>query len=183
MKITTISNGVNKKNILLIIIISAAVLASRLIPHVPNFSPLASIILFAGVYGSSKKYFLLPLIALFISDLFLGFYKLEIMLSVYGSFVLIGLISLWLKQRKGFFNIANSTLASALIFFLITNGAVWYFGSWYSHDLSGLLLCYNLAIPFFKSTLLSNIIYSSLLFGVWEVAAHAIKNKKIITNN
>lgn len=173
----------DKKNILLIIFISAIILAARLIPHTPNFSPLASVVLFAGVYGSAKKYLLLPLIALFISDLFLGFYKLEIMVSVYLSFVIIAWLGLWLKKHKHIINIASSTMASALLFFLITNGAVWYFGTWYSHDLSGLLLCYNLAIPFFKSTLLSNLIYSTLLFGVWELSTYTLKNKKIITNN
>ncbi|MFA6307367.1 MAG: DUF6580 family putative transport protein [Patescibacteria group bacterium] len=171
-----------KKNILLIIIVSLVALAARFIPHIPNFSPLASVFLFAGVYGKSKQYILLPLIALFISDLFLGFYKLEIVLAVYGSLSLIGVIGFWLKKNKNILNIASSVLASALLFFLLTNFAVWYFGTWYSHDLSGLLLCYNLAIPFFKSTLLSNIIYSTLLFGVYEFVLYTIKEKKLITN-
>lgn len=171
----------NKKNILLIAIISSIALAARFIPHVPNFSPLASVMLFTGVYGQSKKYIILPLIALLISDLFLGFYKLEIMLAVYGSLTLAGLIGFWLKKHKNILNTSSSTLASALLFFLISNFAVWYFGSWYSHDLTGLALCYNLAVPFFKSTLISNILYSTLLFGTYEIVTQTLKEQKLAT--
>jgi len=172
----------NKKNILLIIIISIIALTARLIPHVPNFSPLASVMLFAGVYTSSKKHLILPLIALFISDLFLGFYKLEVMLTVYSSLALISVLGVWLKNHKNVLNITSSTLASALLFFLTTNFAVWYFGTWYSHDLSGLMLCYNLAIPFFKSTLISNVVYSGLLFTSYELILQFNK-KRCLANN
>lgn len=171
----------NKKNILLILIVAAIALAARLIPHVPNFSPLASVMLFTAVYGQSRKYIILPLLALLISDLFIGFYKLEIMLAVYGSLALVGVIGWWLKKNKNILNTASSTLGSALLFFLVTNFAVWYFGSWYSHDLTGLALAYNLAIPFFKNTLLSNIVYATLLFGVYEVVMYSVKEKKIAT--
>lgn len=169
----------NKKNILLILIVCAVALAARLIPHLPNFSPLASVALFTGVYAKSKKYIILPLIALFISDLFIGFYKFEIMLSVYGSLTLVGLLGTWLKKNKNFLNITTSALASSLLFFLVTNFAVWYFGTWYSHDLAGLAWCYTLAIPFFKATLLSDIIYSLIIFGAWETMALAFKHKKL----
>jgi len=103
-------------------------------------------------------------------------------LSVYGSLSLIGILGFWLKKNKNILNTISAILGSALLFFLITNFAVWYFGTWYSHDLSGLALCYNLAIPFFKSTLLSNIVYAGLLFGVYEFTLHAIKQKNIATN-
>ena len=171
----------HKKNLALIAIISLIALAARFIPHVPNFSPLASVMLFAGVYGQSKKDMIWPLIALFISDIFLGFYKLEIMLAVYGSLAIIALIGFWLKKHKNILNVTSSTLGSALLFFLLTNFAVWYFGSWYSHDLAGLALCYNLAIPFFKSTLAGNIVYGTLLFGVYEGATYMIKEQKLAT--
>ena len=171
-----------KSNLLLIILVSAIILAARLIPHVPNFSPLAAVLLFAGVYAKNKKYLILPLIALFISDIFLGFYKLEIMLAVYGSLLLIGLIGLLVKRHKHILNIATASLASALVFFLVTNFAVWYFGTWYSHDLNGLILCYNLAIPFFKNTLISSVLYSSLLFGSYESLKYLAKEKILSTS-
>lgn len=179
MQITKILKKINKKNILLILIVSAVALTARLIPHLPNFSPLASVMLFTGTYSQSKKYIILPLLALFVSDLFIGFYKFEIMLAVYGSLTLIGLVGFWLKKNKNILNIASASLATSLLFFLISNWAVWYFGTWYSHDLKGLALCYNLAIPFFRNTLLSDISYSFLLFTSYELVSQMIKQKKV----
>jgi len=172
----------NKKNISLIIIVSLIALIARFLPHLPNFAPLYSVMLFAGVYSKEKKYFFIPLVALFISDIFIGFYQWQIMLSVYLSFIAIAGLGKLLKKQKNIINTASASLASSIIFFLVTNFAVWYFGDWYSRDLAGLALCYNLAIPFFKSTLLSNLLYSGLLFGVYEFSAYALKNKKIIFN-
>ena len=161
-----------KTNLLLIVAISLILLLARLIPHVPNFSPLASVLLFAGVYAKDKRYLLIPLVALFVSDLFLGFYKLEIMLSVYISLALIGLVGVIVKKNKNILNIITGSMGAAILFFLVANFAVWYFGAWYPNTLSGLALCYSLAIPFFKSTLISNLFYTSVLFGTYEMALY-----------
>lgn len=157
-----------KKNLLLIILISLIALLSRFIPHAPNFSPLASIMLFAAVYSKNRKYILLPLVALFISDIFIGFYKWQIMLSVYSSLTITALLGYYLKRNLNILNIISASMASALIFFLLSNFAVWHFGTWYNHDLNGLMLNYTLAIPFFKSSLLSNIFYSGFMFASYE---------------
>ncbi|MBU1202672.1 hypothetical protein KKH39_01375 [Patescibacteria group bacterium] len=171
-----------KSNFILIAIVSLIALGARFIPHIPNFSPLASAALFAGVYGRDKKLLFLPLIALFISDIFIGFYEIGVMASVYLSMLLTGFIGIFIKKYKNTLNLLSGSLASALLFFLMTNVAVWYFGSWYSHDLAGLALCLNLAIPFFKSTLASNLLYSGLLFGVYEASLQLTKNKKLLNN-
>ncbi len=169
-----------KNTILFILFIILAIVAARLIPHAPNFSPLASILLFTGAYATKKKYLIIPLVALFISDFFLGFYHLPVMLSVYGSFALIGLIGFVLKKRKSTLNILSSSLIAALIFFFVTNFVVWYAADWYSRDLAGLSLCYTLAIPFFKNTVLSNLLYGGLLFGSYE-ALRKLSKQKLLT--
>ena len=110
-----------KTNLLLIILASAIILAARFIPHLPNFSPLASVVLFASVYAKNKKYLILPFIALLISDFFIGFYHIGIMLSVYGSFALVAVIGTVLKKHLNIINTITSSLAAALFFFLITN--------------------------------------------------------------
>lgn len=166
-----------KNNILLIVAVSLIVLAARLVPHMPNFSPLASVVLFAGVYAKDKRYIIIPLIALFISDLFIGFYKLEVMLAVYLSLALIGLVGILLEKNKNILNITTGAMASAILFFLATNFAVWYFGDWYPNTLSGLMMSYSLAIPFFKSTLLSTLLYSGVLFGTYEAGLYFYKQK------
>jgi len=166
-----------KTNLLLIIFVSLIILLSRFIPHLPNFSPLASIFLFIGVYTNNKKYLILPLLALLASDFFIGFYHIGIMLSVYGSFSLIALLGTLLKKHLNAINTITSSLAASLLFFLLTNFAVWYFGDWYSHSLSGLTLSYTLAIPFFKSTLFSNVLYTTLFFGAYESLKYFYQQK------
>lgn len=172
----------SKSNLLLIMLVSVVILVARFLPHAPNFSPVAAVLLFAGVYAKNKKYLILPLIALFISDIFIGFYDWKIMLAVYGSLALIGSIGFLIKKHKHILNIATASLASALVFFLVTNFAVWYFGTWYSHDLNGLILCYNLAIPFFRNTLISTVLYSGLLFGSYESLKYLAKEKILLNS-
>lgn len=164
-----------KTNLLLISLISLIIILARLLPHVPNFSPLVSVMLFAGFYSQQKKYLLLPLVALFISDIFIGFYQWQVMLSLYGTLLLIAGLGIYANHYKNILNTISSTLGSALLFFLITNLAVWHFGNWYTHDLSGLSLCFTLAVPFFKSTLSSTLLYSSLLFGIYETSQYFIR--------
>ena len=167
-----------KKNILLIIFVSLVAILARFLPHLPNFSPFYSLLLFSGVYSAHKKYLLIPLLALFFSDFFLGFYHLGVMISVYLSFALIFLLGKAYKKQKNILNLASVSLGSALLFFLLTNWAVWYFGSWYSSNWSGLILSYQLAIPFFKSTLFSTLLYNGLLFGVYEASRYFLTRKK-----
>lgn len=153
---------------ILLIILGAT---ARLLPHSPNFAPIAAIALFGGLYLPKKLGLVIPLIAMFISDLFIGFYAWPMMLTVYGSFLIAGLIGQYVKKRKSFFTILGSTLAASIIFFLATNAAVWAFGTMYSHDFSGLLQSYTMAIPFFKNTLLGDLFYTALLVGGAELAA------------
>src|SRR5882724_10892978 len=101
----------------LVIILVAALM--RIVPHPANVAPIAAMALFGGVYLDKKYAIILPLAALFISDIFLGFN--QSMPYVYGSFVLTGLIGMWLRTHKSFNNIVLGTLISSIIFFLITN--------------------------------------------------------------
>jgi hypothetical protein len=172
----------NRQNFFLILILSAIVIAARLIPHLPNFSPLAAVILFSAFYTEDKKYLILPFIALLVSDFFIGFYHIGIMLAVYGSLALILFLGVWAKKYKNIPNIITAALGSGLMFFLITNFAVWYFGSWYAHDIPGLALSYTMAIPFFKQTIISNLLYVGVLFGTYELVQIALKQKTIATN-
>ena len=49
----------------------------RLLPHPPNFAPIAAMALFGGAYFSKKSFaFIIPLVALFLSDVVIGLFKL-----------------------------------------------------------------------------------------------------------
>ncbi len=170
-----------KNNLFLILAISAIVLIARLIPHAPNFSPLAAVILFTGAYAKQTKYLIWPLIALLISDFFLGFYEPMVMLAVYGALALNLILAHFLKKHKNILNLISASLLSALLFFLITNFAVWAASDWYQNNLSGLLLSYNLGLPFFKNTIASNLFYTALFFGAYEIIAYWQKNRQHLT--
>src|SRR6266566_178639 len=104
--------------VLLAMVLAAA--ASRLIPHPPNWTSITAVALFGGAYFSDKRLaFLVPLAALFLSDLILGFYShMEV---VYLSFVLIVCVGLWLQKRRSAFHIAGAALVGSVLFFLLTN--------------------------------------------------------------
>src|SRR5437764_4391823 len=144
------------------IILAAAL--SRLIPHPPNMTSVTAVALFGGAYFPDRRLaFLVPLAALFLSDLVLGFYHhMEI---VYASFALIVCIGLWLQKNRSALHIAGAALASSVLFFVLTNFGVWAFGSLYPMTLDGLIACYVAAIPFFRNMLLGDVLYTVLLFG------------------
>lgn len=141
-----------------------AAAASRLIPHPPNFTPVAAIALFGGACFSDKWVaFLVPLAGLFLSDLVLGLYT--IMPVVYGAFALIVCLGFWLRHQRSAWRVAGAAIMGSVLFFLVTNLGVWAFGGLYSKTLAGLIECYIAAIPFFRNMLLGDLLYSALLFG------------------
>jgi hypothetical protein len=151
----------------------------RLLPHAPNFAPIAAIALFGGAYLNKKYALILPLAAMFLSDIFLGFH--DTMGYVYGAFLLTGMIGLWLRKHKNVVNVFGATLASSVLFFLISNFGVWAQGM-YARDISGLFQSYVMAIPFFKNTLVSNFFYTGLMFGSYELVKALIAKKSFVTS-
>ena len=140
-----------------------AAAASRLIPHPPNFTPIAAIALFGGAQFSSKRAaFFVPLAGLFLSDLVIGFYSITPV--VYGSFALTVCLGFWIRHRSAQ-RIAGAAVASAILFFVLTNFGVWAMDRLYPKTAAGLVDCYIAAIPFFGNMALGNLLYSALLFG------------------
>src|SRR3990167_3832661 len=155
------------------LIIGLAV-AARLLPHPPNFAPIAAMALFGGAYLNPRYAILVPLLALFLSDFFIGFYSPVVMASVYGSFALVGLIGMWLRKRKSPGNVIAAAIGSSLLLFLITNFAVWAAGA-YARDLSGLVQSYIMGVPFLRGTLSGDLFYTAVFFGGYELALRLIK--------
>jgi hypothetical protein len=152
---------------------------SRMLPHPSNFTPLAAIALFGGVYLDKRFAFVVPILAMLASDYFIGFYGE--MYWVYGSFVLIGLIGLWLRNHKKPLLILGGTLASSILFFVVTNFGVWMTpGSIYARNWSGLVECYVAAIPFFRNTLGGDLLFVSVMFGLYELLLVSLK--KMLTH-
>ena len=130
--------------------------------EIPNFSPIAAMAVFGGPFLNEKKIgLLIPLGALFLSDLFIGFHGLVIF--TWGSVILIGLITIYFKSSL--ITRISGALIGAFLFFLITNFGVWTLGS-YGYDIKGLITCYILAIPFFTNTIISTFLFSSIIEGL-----------------
>ena len=134
-----------------------ALAASRFIPHPPNFTSLIALSFYIPAILGIK--FIPALIASFLlTDLLIGFHGVTFF--TWGSVLLIGLMSKFFLQ-----SITSRFLGALLgscIFFIITNFGVWSLGS-YGYTLEGLITCYLLAIPFFVNTLVSTLIFSSLI--------------------
>jgi Na+-transporting NADH:ubiquinone oxidoreductase subunit NqrB len=149
--------------LILTVIFTAAFM--RLIPHWPNFTPIAGIALFAGTYiGRKHLAFIIPLAAMLLSDLFLGLH--QTMLAVYISFAIIVGIGFLVRQRVSIFTVASASIVSSLLFFLITNFAAWQSGMMpYPMNITGLLECYTAGLPFLNNAVLGDLFYNTVFFG------------------
>ena len=148
--------------------------ASRLIPHPPNFTSVIALSFYIpAAFG--LRFIPIVIISLLFTDLIIGLHST--LLFTHGSVVLIGLISRYFNKSL-LFRIFG-TLTGAVIFYLVTNFGVWINGS-YSYDLNGLVTCYALALPFFGNTILSSLIYSSIIETIYKFYNIDFKiNKKI----
>ena len=142
------------KNVFVVSLIFFAIL-SRFLPHPPNFTPIAAIALLSSK-GFTNRWvvFLIPIVSLFISDLFIGLHAT--IPFVYFSFILITLLGMYVKK----INIV-SVLLSSTIFFLVSNFGVWLL--YYPISVEGVVQCYTLALPFFLNTVLGDLVYGALL--------------------
>lgn len=141
---------------------------ARLLPHPANFAPLAAIAIFGGLYLPKKLALLVPLSALIISDILIGFYSWKIMLVVYLCFGLTAYASTRIK--KSFGQILGTTLFGSIVFYLATNAAVWGFGTMYAHNFNGLMQSYVMALPFFRNSLLGDLFYTGVLVGAYRAS-------------
>ncbi len=142
----------------------ATAAAFRILPHPPNFSPIAAMALLGGATFATKRAALLvPLAAMLLADLVLGFHAL--MPVIYGCFALIVCLGFWLRRQRSAGRVAALAAAGSLLFFLITNLAVWAGTGMYPKTVAGLAACYFAALPFFQNALLGDLLFSTVLFG------------------
>lgn len=157
----------NPRLLTLVTLVFAAA-ALRLIPHPPNVAPIAALALFAGAHFDDRRLaFVVPFAALALSDLVLGLYPG--LMFVYAGFAFSVLIGFALRKR-GVGRIAAGTLASALVFFLISNFGAWLTLEVYPKTPAGLMAAYVAGIPFLRNALLGDALYVVLLFGGFALA-------------
>lgn len=163
----TINNSPTRNLIIAGLMLLAAF--TRLIPHPANFTAVMALALFGGAKIKNQPLaFVIPLIVMLITDLVIGFYSL--MPFVYGSIVLTVLIGKYVGRLSNPVFIIGGSLVSSIVFFLITNAAVWYHNPQYAQSLPGLMLCYDVAIPFFRNQVFGDLFFNFLLFGTFKIA-------------
>ena len=137
---------------------------SRLMPHPDNFTPIIALAIMSSYFFRNVNFsYTVMLFSMLLADFFIGFYSH--MLFVYLSLFLIVLIFFKISKKINYKNLFIFSFFGSVVFFLISNFGVWFVGNLYERNMSGLIECYFMAIPFFKNTIISTLIfsYSSLI--------------------
>jgi len=174
-----LKNMQKKQIIIFSVILAIATVVMRLYPHPWNFSPMGALFLFSGFY-LPRKWMLLPLITLSVTDLIIGTYQIQVMMVVYGSYAIMMFGAHYIRSKGDkMASVFGLSIASAILFFITTNFAHWMFFGGYAHNISGLMQAYVAGIPFFRNSLIGYVFYSAMFFGVYELVnlSSSIKQK------
>lgn len=167
---------------LVIIAASARILNAKL--HIPNMVPIAAIGLFSGAIIKDKRSlaFLIPLLGQFLGDVYFqlftnipGFYDLPGMLFNYGALVSATALGVTMKQPKPLATIGY-LLGASTLFFIVSNFGYFIHG-WNGYSFAGFTRTYIDAIPFYKYTLLGDLVGGVVLFGGYFMAQHMLVSK------
>jgi len=151
-------------------------LVTRLVPHLPNFTPILAISLFAGAYFNKKYAIWFPIALYTISEVIIG--GNDVIFFTAGGIFLITLLGMRLRSRRSLKNNLVYGLISPIIFFLVSNFGVWAVG-WYPPTLSGLTQSYIMAIPFLRVSIIASLSYVAILTLANNAIVNRVTNKKL----
>lgn len=144
---------------------------SRLMVHAPNFTPVLALALFGGVYLPRRYAVAVPVVLMVLSDCALGFY--DMMFFTWAGVLLAAAIGLLLRPRRQPAAMMGGALAASVVFFVVSNLGAW--PTLYPLTMEGLRQCFIAAVPFFRNTLLSTVVYTLILVGLYEVIAAQLR--------
>lgn len=163
---TDTANRTFRNELLLALFLIALGVAGRTLPHLWNLSPVAAAALFAGrTFHTRVLAFAVPVAAMLLGDLILGFDKLPLEIVVYASMLLPVAAGIATRRWRGAAVVTATMLSCSLIFFVASNFAVWAFTGIYQRTLEGLTACFIAAIPFLEKTVVGDLIWTAVLFG------------------
>jgi hypothetical protein len=146
------------------------------IAHPMNFTPLGASLLFFGAKMPRKQAWI-P-VALFaavdvIQNNRQGYaFSGDLLVSwaFYAAIVGMGML---IASKTSAPRVAGATLASSVGFFLASNFAVWVGGAlaMYPRTLAGLLECYAAAVPFFRNSVIGDLVFAGAFFGLSALVA------------
>ena len=176
--------------VLSIIILLAAF--TRIMPHPPNFSPMAAIGLFGAAHFAKKwQAFFIPLIGIWVSDLVINNYVYSSSSSnfvwfysgfywQYMSYILIIFAGLFIFNRGiSLTKTFGGMISSSGIFFFVSNFGVWAGGIMYPKNFGGLITCYAAGVPFIHNTIISDALFTTVLFGTYYLLQVEYSSLKI----
>ena len=141
---------------------------SRLAPHMPNMTAVGAIAIFTGAKFGVKKSLVVLFTTMLIADSIKGLHA--VMWATYGALIIGMLIGKYIAKKKQVGWIIGGTMVSSIVFFIVTNFAVWLAPNFmYEKTISGLMQCYIMAIPFFRNSLVGDLTYSGIFFGGFEL--------------
>ena len=136
---------------------------ARLIPHPPNFTPIIAVAIMSSYFfRNTLLSCAVIIISMLLADIFIGFYKN--IFFVYLSLLLIIYIFSHINRKIKLKNLFIFGLLGSIIFFILSNFGVWILSEMYEKNLNGLIQCYLMAIPFFKNTLFSSVIFTYISY-------------------
>jgi hypothetical protein len=139
---------------------------SRLIFHPANMTAVGALALYSGSRYPTWKAALILFATMIVTDGIYGFHA--VMWATYGSLFLTIIFGKALTKNKNVVIIGGISLLSSILFFLITNFAVWVTGSMYPKTMSGLISCYVMALPFFRNSVIGDLGYTYVYFYVFN---------------
>jgi hypothetical protein len=138
----------------------------RLVPHAPGLWPFAASALFAGrMLRLPALAIVVPVVAVLVSNLVLPGDDWRITLAVCLAVALPALLGIASRRWHGAVPVIVAMLASSVAFFVVTNFAVWAFGTMYPQTGAGLVACYIAALPFLDKTVFGDLFWCAVLFG------------------
>jgi hypothetical protein len=158
-------------NLMIMLGIVALAAVWRLVPHPDNMAPVAAMALFAGARLSHPlARYALPVAAMVISDLLIGFHST--MGFVYVGMLFAVLVGSFLRDR-GVAAYAGASVGNSLVFFLITNFGVWMMSGMYAPNAGGLVASYAAGLPFLWKTLAGDLFFTMCFFTLFSLVDHA----------
>ena len=148
---------------------------SRLAPHAPNLTAVGALSLFVGAKYGVKRGLVVLFATMLIADSIKGLHS--VMWATYGALVIGVFIGRYISSKQNAGLIIGGTVVSSLVFFIMTNFAVWLAPNFmYAKTFQGLMQCFAMGIPFFRNTLVGDLMYAGIFFGGFELV-RSLKEK------
>ncbi len=168
-----------KTDIIILAVVLLALVVVRSVFNIPNFNPMGAVALMGGMLAAKKLWaWVLPFAALFLGDAIMGLSSpmhAEYLFSanfffVYASFAAIIGVGIFFRKNPSLTKVFGGSILAAVAFFLISNAGSWLLMPQYSKDVAGLMTSYEMALPFFRATLVSQLIFSCSIYLVYQLA-------------